>query len=103
MSNVFVDLLPLILAATLTPIYPLIVLLLLQSERGLGKAIAFVAGVVAVRLVQGVLFGLVLAPAINAEIATDLEVIGPTLLTMLGILLVVMGVKKWRNGGNDAG
>ena len=102
MSNVFVDLLPLILAATLTPIYPLIVLLLLQSERGLGRATAFVAGVVVVRLVQGVLFGLVLAPAIKAEIAADLEVIGPTLLTMLGILLLVMGVRKWRNGGDDA-
>ncbi|HQY90663.1 GAP family protein [Caldilinea sp.] len=101
MSDVFIDLLPVILAATLAPIYPIIVLLLLQSERGLGKAIAFVTGAVAVRLVQGVIFGLVFAPAVDAETAAGLELIGPTLLTLLGVLLLVMGVKKWRKGGDD--
>ncbi|MBE2239511.1 MAG: GAP family protein [Caldilineaceae bacterium] len=101
MSNMFVDLIPLILSATLAPIYPIIVLLLLQSERGLGKTIAFVTGAVTMRLLQGVIFGLVFAPAVDAESAAGLALIGPTLLTLLGVLLLVMGVKKWRKGGSD--
>lgn len=96
MATLFVDLIPLILGATLAPIYPIIVLLLLQSERGLGKAIAFVIGAVVVRLAQGVIFGVVFGPAVEAETAAGLQVIGPTLLTVVGILLLVAGVKKWR-------
>lgn len=96
MGEVLIDLIPLILGATLAPIYPIIVLLLLQSERGLGKAIAFIVGAVAVRLVQGVVFGVVFSPAVEAETAAGLQLLGPTLLTVVGILLLVMGVKKWR-------
>ena len=101
MPAVIVDLIPLILGATLAPIYPIIVLLLLQSERGLGKAIAFVAGAVAARLLQGVIFGLVFTPAVDAESAAGLALIGPTLLALLGVLLLVMGVKKWRKSSDD--
>lgn len=97
MATLFVDLIPLILGATLAPIYPIIVLLLLQSDRGLGKAVAFVIGsAVVVRLAQGVIFGVVFGPAVEAETAAGLQVIGPTLLTVVGILLLVAGVKKWR-------
>lgn len=101
MDTLFVDLLPLILGATLAPIYPIIVLLLLQSERGLVKAIALVMGTVVVRLLQGVLFGLILAPAVDAESEAGLQLIGPTLLTVVGILLLVMGVKKWRKESTE--
>jgi uncharacterized membrane protein YidH (DUF202 family) len=101
MLDVFIDLLPLILGAILAPIYPIIVLLLLQSERGLRKSIAFVAGAVAVRLVQGLIFGLAFAPAVDAESAAGIQLIGPTLLTIVGILLLTMGVKKWRKGNDD--
>ncbi len=96
MAGLFVDLIPLILGATLAPIYPIIVLLLLQSERGLGKATAFVAGAVAMRLVQGAIFGLVFGQAVEAETAAGLQLIAPTLLTVVGILLLVMGIRKWR-------
>lgn len=96
MADVFVYLIPLILGATLAPVFPIIVLLLLQSERGLGKAIAFVASAVTVRLVQGALFGLVFRSAVEAESAVGLQLIAPTLLTVIGILLLVNGVKKVR-------
>ncbi|MFO7633961.1 MAG: GAP family protein [Caldilinea sp.] len=96
MSSLVVDLIPLILGAALSPIFPIIVLLLLQSERGLGKAIAFVAGALVVRLAQGAIFGLVFAPAVEAETAAGLALIAPTLLTVVGVLLLVMGVKKLR-------
>lgn len=104
MADVFVDLIPLILAATLAPVFPIIVLLLLQSERGLGKAIAFVVAAVTVRLVQGVIFGLVFRSAVEAESAAGLQLIAPTLLTVVGILLLVAGVKKVRkeDDGEDS-
>jgi hypothetical protein len=104
MADVLIDLIPLILAATLAPIFPIIVLLLLQSERGLGKAIAFVIGAVTVRLVQGALFGLVFRSAVEAESAAGLQLIAPTLLTVVGILLLVNGVKKVRkeDDGEDS-
>jgi len=94
--NALVDLIPLMLGATLAPLYPILVLLLLQSERGLAKALAFVAGAVAVRLLQGVFFGLAFAPAVAAESEAGLALLGPTLLTVLGVLLLAAGVKKWR-------
>lgn len=59
MGHVLITLLPLILGATLVPLYPIVVLLLLQSQGGLRKAIAFVSGATAIRLVQGVFFGFV--------------------------------------------
>lgn len=96
MDELLIELLPLILGATLAPIYPIIVLLLLQSERGLGKAIAFVGGAVAVRLAQGVIFGLLFAPGVEAETGAGLALLGPTLLTLVGVLLLVTGVRKWR-------
>ncbi len=104
MDNVWIDLIPLMLGATLAPIFPIIVLLLLQSERGLGKAIAFVAGAVTVRLLQGAVFGLVFAPAVEAESAAGLQLIAPTLLTVVGILLLAAGVKKVRkeDDGEDS-
>ncbi len=96
MADVFVNLIPLILGATLAPVFPIIVLLLLQSERGLGKAIAFVASAVTVRLVQGAIFGLLFRSAVEAESAAGLQLIAPMLLTVVGILLLVNGVKKVR-------
>jgi hypothetical protein len=45
--------------ATAVPFYPIVVLVLLQGQGGLVKALAFVAGNIAVRLAQGVFFGLI--------------------------------------------
>ena len=51
--RLLLDLLPLILAAALVPLYPILLLLVLLGEGGLRTAIAFVAGLLAVRLAQG--------------------------------------------------
>jgi hypothetical protein len=101
MSNLFPDLFFVAIGAMMAPIYAIIVLLLLNGDRGLLKASLFVTGAVAVRLVQGVIFGMVFGPAAEAESAAGLALIGPTLLTVLGILLLVMGVKKWRKESTD--
>ncbi len=96
MGDVFVTLLPVIAGATLVPVYPIVVLLLLQSQRGLGKALAFVTGAVAVRLVQGILFGFVFGAAAEAYPDGGSEAIASTLLLIIGILLLIGAYKKWR-------
>ena len=53
-------------------------------------------GAVTVRLAQGVIFGLVFLSAGEAELAAGLQLIPPTRLTVLSILLLVAGVKKVR-------
>lgn len=96
MGNVLVELLPVIVGAAVVPLYPIVVLLLLQSQSGLHKAVAFVSGVVAVRLVQGVLFGLLLGAAMADSSEEGQRLIASTLLLVVGILLLVAAFKKWR-------
>lgn len=96
MGDVLITLLPVIAGATLVPIYPIIVLLLLQSSNGLRKAIAFVAGALAVRLAQGILFGFVFGAAVASHSDDSAELIAATLLLVVGILLLIAAYKKWR-------
>lgn len=97
MGDLLIQLLPVILGATLAPLYPIVVLLLLQGQGGLRKASAFVLGAVAVRAVQGVLFGFVFGAAAEAYPADGPEIIASTLLLLLGILLLIAAFKKWQN------
>lgn len=96
MNNIFLELLPIILGAAVVPLYPIIVLLLLQSKGGLSKAIAFVSGVIAMRLAQGVLFGVVLSTAMAANNEDGQQLIVSSLLLVIGLLLLVAAFKKWR-------
>lgn len=96
MNDVFFELLPLMLGAALVPLYPILVLLLLLGEGGLRKAIAFVAGMLAMRLVQGVLFGWVFGAAAEAYPDDGPQIIASTLFLVIGILLLVTAAKKWR-------
>lgn len=90
------ELLPVIVGAAVVPLYPIIVLLLLQSAGGLGKAVAFVSGGVAMRLAQGVLFGLILGATMAANGEDGQRLIASTLLLIVGLLLLITGFKKWR-------
>jgi hypothetical protein len=96
MSDVLVDLLPVMVGAAVVPLYPIIVLLLLQSEGGLGTAVAFVSGGIAMRVAQGVVFGVVLGAAMAANGEDGQQLIASTLLLVIGILLLVTAFKKWR-------
>lgn len=58
MAAAWAPLTPLILAGLILPTYLIGEILLLQSERGHHKAIAFVGGFAATKFVQGVVFGL---------------------------------------------
>jgi hypothetical protein len=96
MVNVIVELFPLIVGAAVVPLYSVAVLLLLQTQGGLLKAIALVAGGVTVRLVQGILFGLVIGVACQENSEPGPKFIVSTLLLIVGILLLVTGFKQWR-------
>ena len=96
MGYLIVDLLPLIVAAMVVPLYCVAVLLLLQSKGGLLKAIALVAGGVSVRLVQGILFGLVIGIACQENSEPGPKLIVSTLLLIVGILLLVTAFKQWQ-------
>lgn len=107
MSGVWGDLLPLVIGSAVVPVQIVIVLLLLQSGAGRVSALAWVAGVTTVRLLQGVLFGLVLAPEPGA--VSKLSSVGQpsgftaTLLLVLGLLLLVMAGRGLLNQpDNDA-
>jgi len=96
MNTVIVELLPMILGAALTPIEITIVLLMLASRRGLAKAAAFVLGVTVVRLLQGVLFGIVFGASPDAT-AEDggMSPVTSTLLLVVGILLLITCYREW--------
>lgn len=96
MNDVLIELLPLILGAALVPIYPIIVLPLLLGEGGLRKASAFVAGMLIMRLLQGVLFGWVFGAAAEAYPDAGPQIIASTLYVVIGLLLLTAAVKKWR-------
>lgn len=96
MGNVLLGLLPVIVGAAFVPLYPIIVLLLLQSAGGLGKAVAFVAGGVVARLAQGAVFGLLLGAAMAANGEEGQQLIASTLLLIVGLLLLITAFRKWR-------
>jgi hypothetical protein len=96
MGDLIVDLLPIMVGAAVVPLYPILILLLLQSPSGLGKAVAFVSGSLLVRLAQGVVFGLILGSAMDASSEEGQNRIAATLLLVVGVLLLVTAVRKWR-------
>jgi len=96
MGAVIVYLLPLIIGAALLPAWIILALFLLRGEGGVRKALAFAAGAMTVRLVQGVLFGFVFSEASDASGEGGADLITSTLLLVLGILMLISAVKKWR-------
>jgi hypothetical protein len=90
------DLLLLIVASAVLPVWIILTLLLLRGEGGVIKAAAFAAGAMSVRVVQGVLFGFVFGSATDAGDEQKSGVIASTLLLVVGILLLITAVKKWR-------
>jgi hypothetical protein len=99
MSDALVLLTPLIIGSAVVPLQIILIILLLKSpSQGLLKAIAFLAGMTAVRLLQGVVFGLVLTGGADGSVdeASEKSFIASTLLLVLGILLLVSAYKKWR-------
>ncbi len=96
MDRLLVDLLPLIIGAAVLPVWIVMALFLLRSEGGLMKATAFAVGAMSVRLLQGILFGYVFGAADEANGDSGASLITSTLLMVIGILLLISAVRKWR-------
>lgn len=96
MSDLIVNLLPLTLGAAIAPVYSIAALVLLQSPSGLLKSTAFVAGSVFVRLIQGVVFGLVIGTSCKSNAEPGPRFIVSTLQLVLGILLLIAAFRKSR-------
>jgi hypothetical protein len=96
MGAVIVYLLPLIVGAALLPASIIIALFLLRGGGGVRKALAFAAGAMTVRLVQGVLFGYVFGAAADAYGESGSNLITSTLLLVVGIAMLISAVMKWR-------
>lgn len=97
MTTVLGEMLPLILGAVLAPAWIIIVLLILATPGGLLKASAFVLGMTATRVVQGLLFSVFLGS--SSAVTDDGGGKSPVLSTLLmtvGILLLIAAFKKWR-------
>jgi hypothetical protein len=98
METVLISLLPYIIGSAVVPLQIIIGLLLLKSpNQGLFKAVAYVAGMTLTRLLQGLIFGLILSEssALTEESNGKNSIIS-TLLLVLGILLLIAAYKKWQ-------
>jgi threonine/homoserine/homoserine lactone efflux protein len=98
-SDIILTLMPVIIGSALVPVQIILVILLLKSPRqGLLKAVAFLVGMTTVRLLQGVIFGLVLTGGADGSVdeASEKGFVASTLLLVLGILLLISAYKKWR-------
>ena len=96
MGAVIVYLLPLIVGAALLPASIIIALFLLRGEGGVRKALAFAAGAMTVRLVQGILFGYVFGTAADVYGESGSNLITSTLLLVVGIVMLITALMKWR-------
>lgn len=98
MINVIAKLLPVTIGAAVLPLWIIITLLLLRGKGGPVRAAAFVAGGMAVRVLQFMLFSRVFGAIVSAEGKDVFDLIPSTLLLMAGLLLFLTAVKMcvWR-------
>ena len=96
MDTVIVYLLPLVIGAALLPAWIILALFLLRGEGGIFKALAFAAGAMTVRLVQGILFGYVFGTAADVYGESGSNLITSTLLLVVGIVMLITALMKWR-------
>jgi len=91
MLDLWGNLVPLILGSAVLPAQTIVTLLLLRSSTR--SAYAWVAGMTTVRLLQGVLFGIVLTASEEHAGPKSPQVVLGTLLLVLALLLYVMALR----------
>ncbi|MCC7130592.1 MAG: hypothetical protein B6D39_03135 [Anaerolineae bacterium UTCFX2] len=99
MDTLLVSLLPLIIGSAIVPVHIIIIILLLKNPRlPVLKATAYLVGMTALRLLQGLVFGLILTDSVAAttEEGSGKSPIVLTLLLVLGVLLLISAFRKWR-------
>lgn len=96
MVSVLIYLIPLIIGSIAMPTWILLVVLLLSRGHRVVEAVSFVAGVTAVRLVQGILFGGILSVYSVPGHRSEVGMVASVVLTLTGILLWLAAVREWR-------
>ncbi len=100
MTGALADLVPLMIATGLTPVVLLLLFVFLRGERGLLTGTAFLSGIVAVRLIQGVVFGLILGNVSGSNGDNGARIFTSTLLLVLGLLMLNSGIRKFNSGAD---
>jgi Sap-like sulfolipid-1-addressing protein len=95
MGSTIASLVPLIVGAAALPLYIILTLLLVRTKGGVIKGTAFAAGVMLVRLLQGLLFGYIFAEAIEARGASSGNDLSSILLLVGGILMLITAAWRW--------
>lgn len=95
MIDLWTTLIPLVVGSAVLPIQVTITLLMLRADGGRRRAAAWVSGMTAVRLAQGLLFGLLLGGA-AAEAGDDAGpgLVASTLLLVVGVVFLVAAARK---------
>jgi hypothetical protein len=96
------NLIPLIIGSAILPMQIIVTIVLRRSQAGLEAAAAFVAGMTVLRLVQGLVLGLVVGSAQTAasELQTGADTVVSTILLVAGILLLATGLRQWLTGAD---
>ena len=96
MMSVWATLAPLILGGALVPMQMVITILLLRSAGGVRTTLAWIAGMATVRLVQGGLFGPVLAsePPSDGSSSSGPGTVLSTLLLVLALVLYATALRR---------
>jgi hypothetical protein len=94
LADLWGSLLPLAIASAVVPVQLVVTVLLLRSAHGRIAALAWVAGMLTVRLGQGVVIGLLLAPGALEDDPAEAGVAASLLLLVVAILLLVMAARK---------
>jgi hypothetical protein len=93
-GSVLIQLLPLVIGSMMMPTWIMLVLSLLTSEHGRVGAGAFVGGITAVRLLQGVIFGAVTVAYITRQTSRAETIVVSTLLLAAGILMWATALRQ---------
>ena len=104
MGSVLVQLIPLVIGSVMMPTWVLLVLVLLREGHGPNEAIAFVSGIVAVKLLQGLIFGAIFgAYDVNHHRSEIEAIIVATLLIIVGLFMWVAAIKLLVQGEDPDG
>lgn len=93
MASLWSTLVPLILGGAVVPSYFLIEILLLQSDRGRIKATLFVLGFIVMKMLQGLIFGNLLAVPAGEESGLASSPVVSTLLLVVGIFFLTIAAR----------
>lgn len=93
-SGLSTTLLPLVIGSALVPVQIIITILLLRSRSGKRTAVAWLAGMTTMRLLQGLVFGLLLSSADAADDEQGSSTIASVLLLVVAVLFLVSAVRQ---------